>query len=230
MTLKDRDALIATLQRKRAGPAVRAQAAHLLAEMGDPTAIAPLLEQVEDTTDPFQIPVVAAVLESIPRFGDAAVPHLEAILRDRADPRRHYVPRLLATIRGGAAAATLRALLDDENLDVAINAATALGLLRDPACGPALRALLDDATRPASLRGVAASALGMSGALGAYDALAPLAGSGDPDLVAGAIDGLAELGDARAVPLLKALLAAGRLDERTARGVRLALISLQNRR
>ena len=70
----------------------------------------------------------------------------------------------------------------------------------------------------------------MSGSPAAYDVLAPLLGSHDPSLVAGAIDGLAELGDPRAAPLIQALLAAGRLDERTARGARLALISLRARR
>ena len=57
------------------------------------------------------------------------------------------------------------------------------------------------------------AALGMSGGPTAYDVLAPLLGSHDPSLVAGAIDGLAELGDARAAPLIQALLAAGRLDD-----------------
>ncbi len=48
--------------------------------------------------------------------------------------------------------------------------------------------------------------------------------------MAGAIDGLAELGDPRALPLLQALLASNRLDERAARGAKLALIGLRNRR
>ena len=93
-----------------------------------------------------------------------------------------------------------------------------------------LQAIVDNASRPSLLRGVAASALGMSGSPAAYDVLAPLLGSHDPSLVAGAIDGLAELGDPRARSLIQALLAAGRLDERTERGARLALISLRTRR
>jgi HEAT repeat protein len=222
--------LIATLQSKRGGPAVRAQAARMLGEHGDPRAIEPLLGQIEDTADPFRVPVVTAVLEAIPRLGAAAEPALLRLLEDRADFRRRYAPRLLVSAVGAAAAPALGGLLDDADPEVAMNAATALGSLRDPAFAPALQAILDDPSRPSLLRGVAASALGMSGSPTAYDVLAPLLGSHDPSLVAGAIDGLAELGDPRAVALIQALLAAGRLDERAARGARLALISLQAKR
>jgi HEAT repeat protein len=140
------------------------------------------------------------------------------------------VPRLLVSAVGAAAVPVLVGLLDDADDEVAMNAATALGSLRDPAIAAPLQAIVDDPSRPSLLRGVAASALGMSGSSAAYDVLAPLLGSHDPSLVAGAIDGLAELGDPRAAPLIQALLAAGRLDERTARGARLALISLRTRR
>jgi HEAT repeat protein len=221
--------LIATLQSKRGGPAVRAQAARMLGELGDPRAVEPLLAQIEDTADPFRVPVITAALEAIPRLG-AAEPALLRLLEDRADARRRYVPRLLVSAVGAAAAPVLVGLLDGADDEVAMNAATALGSLRDPAFAPPLRALVDDPSRPSLLRGVAASALGMSGSSAAYDVLAPLLGSHDPSLVAGAIDGLAELGDPRATPLIQALLAADRLDERTARGARLALISLRTRR
>jgi len=72
--------------------------------------------------------------------------------------------------------------------------------------------------------------VGMSGGPDAYDTLAPLVGSDEQSLVAGAIDGLAELGDPRAIPLIQALLASNRLDERTTRGAKLALISMRARR
>ena len=222
--------LIATLQSKRGGPAVRAQAARMLGELGDPRAVEPLLAQIEDTADPFRVPVITAALEAIPRLGTAAAPALLRLLEDRADPRRRYVPRLLVSAVGAAAAPVLVGLLDDADDEVAMNAATALGSLRDPAFAPPLQAIVDDPSRPSLLRGVATSALGMSGCPAAYDVLAPLLGSHDPSLVAGAIDGLAELGDPRAAPLIQALLAAGRLDERTERGARLALISLRARR
>jgi HEAT repeat protein len=222
--------LIATLRSKRGGPAVRAQAARMLGELGDPRAVEPLLAQIEDTADPFRVPVITAALEAIPRLGGGAEPALLRLLADRADARRRYVPRLLVSAVGAAAAPVLVGLLDDADDEVAMNAATALGSLRDPALAAPLQAIVDDPSRPSLLRGVVASALGMSGSPAAYDVLAPLLGSHDPSLMAGAIDGLAELGDPRATPLIQALLAAGRLDERTARGARLALISLRTRR
>ncbi len=222
--------LIATLQSRRGGPAVRAQAARLLGETGDPRAVEPLLAQIEDTADPFRVPIVTAALEALPRLGAAAEPALLSILDDRGDPRRHYVPRLLAEATGARAAATLVALLHDADDEVAMNAATTLGALHDPAYAAALRAIVDDEAQPSLRRGVAASALGTSGAPGAYETLAPLLGSGDEHLFAGAVDGLAELGDSRAIPLIQAVLAGGGLDERTTRGAKLALISLRARR
>jgi len=220
--------LIATLGRGRGGPGTRAQAARLLGESGDARAIAPLLDTIEDTGDPYRVPVVTAALDALPRFGDALEPALQRILGDPADFRRRYVPRLLVSARGAAAAPVLLRLLDDADDEVAMNAATSLGSLRDPAHTGPLRAVAADTTRPVLLRGVATSAVGMSGGPDAYDALAPLLGAHEQSLVAGAIDGLAELGDPRGVALIQALLSSGRLDERTARGAKLALISMRS--
>src|SRR5207248_5753844 len=199
-------------------------------ERGDPRAVEPLLAQIEDTADPFRVPVITAALEALARLGAMAEPALLRLVQDRGDVRRRFAPRLLVSARGADAAPLLVTLLNDADDEVAMNAATALGSLRDPAFAAPLQSILDDPSRPSLLRGVAASAVGMSGSPAAYDVLAPLLGAHDPSLVAGAIDGLAELGDPRAVPLLQALLTAGRLDERTARGARLALISLRTRR
>ncbi len=222
--------LIATLGSRRGGPGARAQAARMLGASGDPRAIDPLLDTIEDTGDPYRVPVVTAVLDALPRFGEALEPALLRILDDPADFRRRYVPRLLVSARGTAAAPTLLRLLDDGDDEVAMNAATGLGSLHDDAYTAPLRAVVADHARPMLLRGVAASAVGMSGGRDAYDTLAPLLGSGEQSLVAGAIDGLAELGDPRAAPLIQAVLSAGRLDERTARGAKLALISMRARR
>lgn len=223
------DLLIATLQSKRGGPAVRAQAARMLGATGDPRAVEPLLAQIEDTADPFRVPVVTAVIESIPRLGAAAEPALLRLLADRTDFRRRYVPRLLVEAIGTTAAPTLLTLLDDTDDEVAMNAATTLGSLHDPAYAGALRAIVADTSLPALRRGVAASALGSTGAPAAYETLTALLGADDGSLFAGAVDGLAELGDPRAVPLIQALLAASGLDQGAERGVRLALISLRGR-
>src|SRR5437660_43585 len=101
MTADDEVAmLIATLQSRRGGPAVRAQAARMLGELGDPRAVEPLLAQIEDTADPFRVPVITAALEAIARLGAAAAPALLRLLADRGDFRRRYVPRLLVSARG----------------------------------------------------------------------------------------------------------------------------------
>jgi len=221
--------LIAALGSRRGGPGTRAHAARMLGESRDPRAIAPLLDTIEDTGDPYKVPVVTAALDALPLFGDALEPALQRILADPADFRRRYVPRLLVSACGGAAAPTLLSLLDDADDEVAMNAATGLGSLHDLSYTPPLRAIVADTARPPLLRGVAASAVGMSGGPDAYDTLAPLVGSGEQSLVAGAIDGLAELGDPRAIPLIQALVASNRLDERTTRGAKLALISMRSR-
>ena len=221
--------LIATLGSRRGGPGTRAHAARMLGESRDPRAIAPLLDTIEDTGDPYKTPVVMAALDALPLFGDALEPALQRILSDPADFRRRYVPRLLMSARGGDAAPTLLSLLDDSDDEVAMNAATGLGSLHDPTYTAPLRAIVTDPARPPLLRGVAASAVGMSGGPDAYDTLAPLVGSHEQSLVAGAIDGLAELGDPRAIPLIQALLASNRLDERTTRGAKLALISMRSK-
>jgi len=221
--------LIATLNSKRGGPSTRAQAARMLGASGDPRAIEPLLATIEDTGDPYRVPVVTAALDALPLFGEALEPALQRILDDPADFRRRYAPRLLVSARGVAAASTLLRLLGDGDDEVTMNAATGLGALRDDIYTAPLRAIVEDTTRPTLLRGVAAAAVGMSGGPTAYDTLVPLLGSSEQSLVAGAIDGLAELGDPRAVPLLQALLSAGRLDERTTRGAKLALISMRSR-
>ena len=88
MTADDEVAmLIATLQSKRGGPAVRAQAARMLGERGDPRAVEPLLAQIEDTADPFRVPVITAALEALARLGAMAEPALLRLVQDRGDVR-----------------------------------------------------------------------------------------------------------------------------------------------
>src|SRR5256714_11611497 len=103
MTADDEVAmLIATLQSRRGGPAVRAQAARMLGELGDPRAVEPLLAQIEDTADPFRVPVITAALEAIPRLGAAAESALLRLLVDRTDPLCGYAPQPIVSIVGAA--------------------------------------------------------------------------------------------------------------------------------
>lgn len=229
MSDDDVPVLLSMLEGSRGRPATRVAAIHSLGRLADARAIEPLLGLIEDTVDPFRIPVVTAALEVLPLFASALPPALDAILRAHDDPRRRYVPRLLMASVGADAIPRLLLLLRDGDDEVVMNAATSLGTLREPLQAPVLRALVEDISRATLVRGVAASALGMSGDPAAYDCLASLLGSREKSLVAGAIDGLAELGDPRALSVIQALLASGRLDEAVERGARLALISLRGR-
>ncbi|GAC1435268.1 MAG: hypothetical protein NVSMB65_09240 [Chloroflexota bacterium] len=221
--------LIEMLANPRARPAQRAQAVRLLAQSGDPAGIPALIGVIEDTADPFRLPVVTAALSALPRFGAAAIEAYRAVLAGDDPMRRPYIPRLLVETGDPGVMSLLVDCLDDRQPEVVANAMTALGSLRTPEAFDALLALLNDAGMPADLRGIAASALGTSGDSRAFEPLVPLLGSPERALLGGAVDGLAELGDPRAVPLLRDLLARGGLDESLARGVQLALTSLSAR-
>jgi HEAT repeat protein len=224
--------LIEMLANPRGKPGQRAQAARLLGESGDPAAIRPLIQAIEDTADPFKLPVVTAALAALPRFGAAAIAPYREVLAGDDTMRRPYMPRLLVETGDPGVVSLLLDCLHDRQPDVVINAITALGSVKTPQAFDALLAILDDPGQPPAMRGVAASALGTTGDPRAFEPLAALLHSGDRQLLGGAIDGLAELGDERAVEPLRALLARGdgALDESLERGVQLALISLSARR
>src|SRR5579859_269519 len=85
--------LIEMLANPRSKPHVRAHAVRLLGESGDPAAIRPLIGAIEDTADPFKLPVVTAVLSALPRFGRAAVEAYREVLAGDDAVRRPYMPR-----------------------------------------------------------------------------------------------------------------------------------------
>ena len=140
------------------------------------------------------------------------------------------MPLLLASALGADAVPRLLQALADPQLEVRINAATQLGELRDLRALEPLLALLGDTAQPASLRGVAAAALGALREPRVLPILGELSRSQDPDLLAGAIDGLAEFRAPAAIPYLEALLARPDLDERTNRAVRLGLLAMERYR
>jgi HEAT repeat protein len=155
---------------------------------------------------------------------------LLAILADRDDPRRVFMPLLLAETLGEGAVTHLIQALGEPHIDVRINAATQLGQLASPAAFEPLLGLLEDQTQPANVRGVAAAALGALRDRRALPILAALSESPDPDLLAGAIDGLADLRDPAGIPYLEAILERDDLDEAINRAVRLGLLAMERYR
>ncbi len=117
-----------------------------------------------------------------------------------------------------------------QNAAVAVNAATQLGELRSSDAFEPLLALAQDMYQPVTLRGVAAAALGSLRDVRALPFLAGLASETDPDLLAGAIDGLADLRDPAGIPYLEAILERPDLDARTNRAVRLGLLAMERYR
>ena len=152
-------ALIELLRTSRR-PTMREMAVRQLAERRDPAAAEALLGVLDTANDPRVVPVVTAALGGLQALGPSIAPQILAILANRADPRRVFMPLLLGAALGEAATPRLIEALRDEDPDVRINAATQLGQLRSPAAFEPLLALLGDVAAGSTLRGVAASALG----------------------------------------------------------------------
>ncbi len=221
--------LIEMLTNPRTKPGQRAQAARLLGDSGDPAAIRPLIAAIEDTVDPFRLPVVTAALGALDRFGATAIDAYREVLAGTDTMRRPYMPRLLVQTHDEGVIPVLLECLNDHQPEVVVNALTALGSSKSPEAYDALLAVMDDPHQTAAIRGVAASALGTTGDSRAFEPLAAFLGSSERDLVGGAIDGIAQLGDSRAVEPLRALLKRGGLDTALERGAQLALTSLSAR-
>jgi HEAT repeat protein len=140
------------------------------------------------------------------------------------------MPLLLASAYGEGASPRLIEALHDPQIEVRINAATQLGLLRTPRAFEPLLALVQNEGEDHAVRGVAAAALGALRDPRALPILAELSKTDDPDLLAGAIDGLADFRDPAGIPYLEAILDRPALDERTERAVRLGLLAMERYR
>lgn len=221
--------LIELLRTTRRG-SMRLSLVRSLADRHDPDVAAALLDVVEQSSDVRIVPVVTAALEGLSRFGPGIAPLLLSILENPSDPRRAFMPLLLAANLGTGAVQYLIGALADQDLEVRINAATQLGQLADRSAFEPIRALLEDAAQPAALRGVAAAALGALRDPRALPLLAALSATNDPDLLAGAIDGLADLRDPAGIPYLEAILERPGLDGRIERAVRLGLLAMERYR
>ena len=210
-------------------PQMREMAVRQLAERRDPDAAEALLSVLDTANESRIVPVVTAALGGLQALGESIVPLVVAIL-DRADPRRVFMPLLLAAASGEAAVPRLLEALYDEDIDLRINAATQLGQLRSEAAFERLLALVHDEGAGSTLRGVAASALGTLRDSRALPVLASLSRSEDPELLGGAVDELAELRDPAGTPYLEAILDRPGLDERITRAVRLGLLAMERYR
>jgi HEAT repeat protein len=209
---------------------MRLELARQLAEKRDPHLAPVLLELLDSANDARIVPVVTVAIDGLQALGAAVAPYALDILHDHLDPRRPFMPLLLASALGERAVPILIDALDDDNAEVAINAATQLGQLRSRRAFEPLRALLDDERKPNTLRGVAAAALGASRDPRALPLLAELSTTNDPDLLAGAIDGLSDLRDPAGAGILEAILARPHLDANTNRAVRLGLLAMERYR
>ena len=222
-------ALAEMLRSSRRAP-MRLEAARALAASRDLEAAPALLDALEESNDPRVIPVVTAAIEGLQALGEPLAPLLLRILDSMDDPRRIFVPLLLRASLGAQAAPRLVEALRDRMPAVAVNAATQLGELRSADAFDPLLALAQDTAQSSSLRGVAAAALGSLRDVRALPFLAGLADETDPDLLAGAIDGLADLRDPAGIPFLEAILERPNLDDRTNRAVRLGLLAMERYR
>jgi HEAT repeat protein len=226
---EDTAALVDMLRATRRAP-LRLELARQLAEKRDPSLAPVLLELLDAANDARIVPVVTVAIAGLQALGSAVAPYARDILHDRQDPRRSFMPLLLASALGEGAAPALIATLADDDVEVAVNAATQLGQIRSVESFEPLYSILVDEAKPAALRGVAAAALGASRDPRALPILAALSSTENPDLLAGAIDGLSDLRDPAGAEYLERILARPRLDENTNRAVRLGLLAMERYR
>ncbi|HEY8286462.1 MAG TPA: HEAT repeat domain-containing protein [Chloroflexota bacterium] len=222
-------ALAELLRASKRGP-MRLEAARQLASRRSLEAAPFLLAALEESNDPRIVPVVTVALEGLEALGPDLAPLLIPILDDPENPRRVFIPLLLRASLGEAAVPRLVEALGDPQPAVAINAATQLGQLRSPDSFAPLLALAQDEAQPTNVRGVAAASLGNLRDARALPFLAGLADTDDPELLAGAIDGLADLRDPAGIPALEAILERPNLDPRITRAVRLGLLAMERYR
>ncbi len=228
--MDEESALLIEMLQSTRRPAMRLALARQLAERRTPDAAAALLDLLEDSSDPRVVPVVTVALEGLLALGPAIAPLVAARLDDLEDRRRKFMPLLLAAALGDAAIPRLLAALDDSEQEVQVNAATQLGRLDPQQVFAPLLAVVSNPSRPGPLRSAAASSLGSLKDRRALPVLAALSRTEDPDLLAGAIDGLAELRDPAGIPYLEELLERPGLDERTTRAIRLGLLAMERYR
>lgn len=223
-------AALIELVRSTRRPQMRETAVRQLAERMDPEAAPALLDLLEQSNDARVVPIVTAALSGLQRLGPDIAPLLLERFDAGTERERPFLPLLLAATLGPSAEQRLLDALHDRQLDVRINAATQLGSLRAQGAFQPLLTLLLDPQEPLALRGVAAAALGALRDPRALPILIDLVDAEEPELLAGAIDGLADLRDPAGIPVLERVLERPGLDERTTRALRLGLLAMERYR
>ena len=226
---EDTAALLDILRTSRR-PSLRLEAVRQLAASQAPESIPALLDVLDDADNPRSVAVVTAAVAALQEMGEVAAPHILATLDERNGKRRQFMPLLLATSLGREAVPRLLGALQDGDVEVAVNAATQLGQLRVVEAFEPLLDVARDTRAPAALRGAAASSLGALRDRRALPILVEMLSAPERDLLAGAIDGLADLRDPAGAPYLEGLLERPDLDEATERAIRLGLLAMERYR
>jgi len=139
-----------------ADPFVRATAAKLTGDVGNPANAQRLVERLRDDGNPIVRQRAAEALAEL--RGDVAVAGLAAGMDDVSQNVRLAAVRGIRMLDPGFAPQTLERLLSsDPNWEIRVQAATALGASGDPLAAPALEAALED--RNEFVRSAVANAL-----------------------------------------------------------------------
>jgi HEAT repeat protein len=211
-------------------PSLRLEAVRQLAASEDTRSIPALLQVLDDADDPRSVAVVTAAVTALQHMGAAPAAHILAALDEQGGNRRQFMPLLLASSLGRVAVPRLVLALRDRDVEVAVNAATQLGQLRMPEAFEPLLDVVRDAVAPPALRGAAAASLGALRDRRALSILVGLLSAPEKELLAGAIDGLADLRDPDGIPYLEEVLERPNLDQATERAIRLGLLAMERYR
>lgn len=182
---RSRDPLLGLLTHRSAE--VRRVGVRALGRLGDAGTVAPLLAVVNAERS---VPA-ATVTEALVRIGAVAMPALRSALRSESPPQRAVAAETLGLQRAVEAVPDLVINLDDDNAEVRVRAAGALGRIGDPrAREPLQRSLRTDV----SLRIVATRALGDLGDPGAVSTLTGLLDDARHDVAIAAAESLTRCG------------------------------------
>ncbi len=166
---------------------VRRVGVRALGRLGDASTVEPLLAVVDAERS---VPA-ATVIEALVRVGAVGIPALRSALRSESAPQRAVAAETLGLQRAVEAVPDLVVNLDDEDPEVRVRAAGALGRIGDPrACEPLVRSLRTDV----SLRIVATRALGDLGDPGAVPTLTGLLDHARHDVANAAAESLTRCG------------------------------------